>query len=338
MKFLIIGLGSMGKRRIRNLRYLGIDDIIGFDTDDEKCRQVTDMHEIKTFDKIDKAMAEKPDALIISTPPHLHHEYAMMAAEMGIHFFTELNILSDNLNKVVEVAKKNNIIAAASCDMRYIASIKRIKEFIEKGVVGDIVAFTYHSGQYLPDWHPWENYRKSFFSRKETSGTREIIAEELNWLPWVFGKITSVFCMKGKFSHLEADIDDVYQILMKFEDKFIGSLLVDVVSRIPYRQLKIIGGEGVITWDGNEKTVKVFSLDKKWKEYKEEIGTVENGYIHKEEPYIEEMEYFIAAIKGEVECFYTLEENIRMMKIMEAIEVSADAGTYMRLKGVDWIA
>ena len=50
------------------------------------------------------------------------------------------------------------------------------------------------------------------------------------------------------------------------------------------------------------------------------------------------MEYFIAAIKGEVECFYTLEENIRMMKIMEAIEVSADAGTYMRLKGVDWIA
>jgi len=334
MKFLIVGLGSMGKRRVRNLKYLGIEDIFGFDIDDEKCREVADMYGLKTFDKIDEAMAEKPDALIISTPPHLHHEYAMMAAENGIHFFTELNILSYNLNKVVEVAKKNNIIAAASCDMRYIESIRRIKEFIEKDVIGDIIAFTYHSGQYLPDWHPWENYRKSFFSRKETSGTKEIIAEELNWLPWVFGEVTSVFCMKGKFSHLEADIDDVYQILVKFEDKFIGNLLVDVVSRIPYRQLKIIGEKGVIIWDGTEKTVKVFSVEnKKWKEYKEEMGIVEKGYIHKEEPYIEEMKHFISAIKGEEKYFYTLEENLKTMKILDAIEESANMGVHVKLKG-----
>lgn len=62
MKALIVGLGSMGKRRIRLLR--GIDknaEIIGVDTNPERRAQVEEMG-CKTYRTIEEAAAEKPEA------------------------------------------------------------------------------------------------------------------------------------------------------------------------------------------------------------------------------------------------------------------------------------
>ena len=69
MRFLIVGLGSMGKRRIRNLKYLKAGEIIGFDTMEVRRKEAEEKYGIKTFDDFDKAMKEQPDAFIISTPP-----------------------------------------------------------------------------------------------------------------------------------------------------------------------------------------------------------------------------------------------------------------------------
>jgi predicted dehydrogenase len=87
MKFLVIGLGSMGKRRIRNLQYLGEKDIIGYDIRDERREECKQKYRIKTFNDIDKAMDQNPDVLIISTPPNHHIEYEFLAAKNNKHFF-----------------------------------------------------------------------------------------------------------------------------------------------------------------------------------------------------------------------------------------------------------
>ena len=49
MKFLIIGLGSMGKRRVRNLQALGFADIAGFDTRDDRCAEVKVKYKIPIY-------------------------------------------------------------------------------------------------------------------------------------------------------------------------------------------------------------------------------------------------------------------------------------------------
>ena len=77
MKFLIVGLGSMGKRRIRNLQYLKAGKIIGFDTREDRAKDAEEKYNIQAFTDFEEAMGQNPDAVIISTPPDLHVKYAL---------------------------------------------------------------------------------------------------------------------------------------------------------------------------------------------------------------------------------------------------------------------
>ena len=73
MKALIVGLGSMGKRRIRLLK--GIDptvEIIGVDMTEERRNQVEEMGH-KTYSSITEAAAEKPDVAFVCTAPVAHY-------------------------------------------------------------------------------------------------------------------------------------------------------------------------------------------------------------------------------------------------------------------------
>ncbi len=301
MKFLIVGLGSMGKRRIRNLQYLKAGEIIGFDLREDRRKEAEKKHGIKTFDKFNNAIRDQPDALIISTPPDLHVEYAIEAAKRDKHFFMEASVVDWGMNKLIAECKNKNIVAAPSCTTRFFPSVKKIKEIVNSKSIGGVLLFTYHSGQYLPDWHPWENYRKSYFARKETGGAREIVSFELVWLTWIFGHIDMISCFKGKLSKLDVDIDDFYQIIVKFKSGVFGHMLIDVISRVPDRGCKIFGEEGIILWNWGEG-VKVYTAkDKRWKNYPEKGGISIKGYAEKikEEPYIEEMNTFIRAIKKE---------------------------------------
>src|SRR2546422_11170364 len=101
MKFLIVGLGSMGKRRVRNLLHLEQKDIIGFDLSEARRKEANEKYSIKTFDDISIALKEKPDAMIISTPPDLHMPYAKIAIENKIHFFTEASVVIDEVEEVI---------------------------------------------------------------------------------------------------------------------------------------------------------------------------------------------------------------------------------------------
>lgn len=321
----------MGKRRIRNLQYLGEKDIIGFDIREDRRKESEEKYGIRTFERFDDAMNADPDAIIISLPPDLHMKYALIAAKNNMHFFTEASVVDEGMDELIKLCKNKNIVAAPSCTMRFNPPIRKIKELVRNKAVGDVLTFTYHSGQYLPDWHPWEDYRKFYVSKKETGACREIVAFELVWLTWVFGEIDKISCFKDKLTKLDIEIDDVYQIIMRFKNGILGHMLVDVISRVPYRACKIIGEDGVIIWNWG-KPVRVYTAeDKSWKEYREKKGATIKDYAEKikEEPYIEEMNTFVKAIKGKIKYSYTFEEDKNILSVLYAAEKSSDKGTHM---------
>ena len=332
MKFLIVGLGSMGKRRIRNLQYLKAGEIIGFDTRDDRRKETEEKYGLRTFDKLDEAMRDMPDALIISTPPDLHVKYAIEAAKNNKHFFIEASVVDWGMDELIKECKKKDIVAAPSCTMRFQPSIKKMKEIVDKKDIGDILLFTHHCGQYLPDWHPWEDYRKFYVAKKATGAAKEIVSFELVWLTWILGDIGTVSCFKGKLSRLDVDIDDAYQIIMKFKNKVFGHMLIDVISRIPERNCKIIGEEGVIHWEWGTGVKVYMTKDKRWKDYPEKAGTSVKGYAEKikEDPYIEEMDTFVKAIKKETKYPYSLEEDKRVLDVLAAAEKSSDYETHVK--------
>lgn len=346
MKFLIIGLGSMGKRRIRNLQQINQNDIIGFDIKPERREEAKKNYNITTFETIDDSWNENPDAVIISTSPKQHFEYAKKSAKGKIPFFTEINTMSiSQMNELIKIINKNQTIGIPSCNLRFHPLVKKLKNLVDKKIIGKSLYFNLHSGAYLPDWHPWEKIDQFYVSEKETGGGRDELAWELTWIFWVMGPPKNIIANTVKLGDFEANILDTYDILIEFQNGSIGHILVDVISLPFIRTCEIMGTEGTIRWDWDESQIRYNSKkNRKWILYREselikgyKIERQQKGFAISEnlglqESYIEEMKNFIEVIQNKKEIDYTFEDEKNQLTVMYAAEKSFETGRKISLE------
>lgn len=326
MKFLIIGLGSMGKRRIRNFKALGIGGIAGFDPRPDRRQESAEKYNIQIFENLETAMQSfVPDAFVISSPPDIHMYYAYYAYERGISCFLEASVVdADRIKQLSLKIKNTTIVMAPSCTMRYYPGPKKIKELIQTNVIGKILNINYQTGQYLPDWHPWEKIEEFYVSKRETGGAREIVPFELTWLNDIFGKVEVLGCVKAKLTDMSADIDDIYHCLLRYDANVLANLTVEVISRPKAtREMRILGSEGEIIFSAYTNSVRYISTSmEEWREYRFDTGTIESQYINPEEPYIAEMKDFVAAAEAKDQSLYpnTLEDDYDVLQTLYALE------------------
>jgi predicted dehydrogenase len=322
MKLLIIGLGSMGKRRARNLMALGLTGIAGFDPRADRRQEAEDKYGIRTLAGLSEDAIKEFDTVVISTPPDMHNEYIGLALEYARPCFVEASVILEGLDELNKMSKDRKVLVAPSCTMRFHPTIKTIKGIVNGGEYGKITNFTYHFGQYLPDWHPWEDIRDFYVGKKETGGAREIVPFELTWLTDITGMPEEVFAFYGKTLEMGVDIDDSYNMVLKY-DGFIGSLVVDVVSRFATRSLILNLEKAQLRWDWNEKVLRVYEADKgEWVDYREPEGRAEAGYNVNiiEEMYVEEMRAFIDAAGGGRAFPNTLDDDMEVLGLLEKAE------------------
>ena len=308
MKYLVIGLGSMGQRRVRNLIALGCDNIAGFDTNADRRKDSNNKYNIVTYESLKVAISQfEPDVFIISTPPEFHMEYANFALKRKIHCFIEGSVVeADLILELSEKIKGTDIVIVPSCTMQFYPGPIKIKQLVEQGIIGKPLNFNYQTGQYLPDWHPWEKIEDFYVSNPETGGCREIVPFELTWLNDIFGYPEPLACVKRKLTNMNADIDDIYHCLLSYPSGVIGNLTVEVISRPrATREFRLIGTEGEIVFDGESNMVKfINSTMKDWEVIFFNKGTVESQYINPEEPYIEEIRSFLKAVEKKEAALY----------------------------------
>ena len=326
MNILVIGLGSMGKRRVRNLQALGLKNIAGLDPRNDRRQEAKEKYNITLFDDLVKAVdIYKPQTFVISTPPDLHMYYANYAYEHGISCFIEASVVdADEIKNLSQRIKNTNIVMAPSCTMRYFPGPKKIKELIRDNAIGNVLNVNYQTGQYLPDWHPWENIEEFYVSNRETGGAREIVPFELTWLNDIFGIPEALGCVKAKLTDMPADIDDIYHCLLRYNGNILANLTVEVISRPKAtREMRVIGSEGEIIFSADTNSVRYIntSMDT-WKEYKFNTGTVENQYINPEEPYIAEMKDFVAAVNAQDQSLYpnSLNDDYNVLQTLYSLE------------------
>lgn len=329
MKFLVVGLGSMGKRRVRNLLALDHKDIAGFDNRKDRLEESSQKYRIQTFADFQQALAAfKPDALIVSTPPDIHMEYAYKAYELGIDCFIEASVThAEEILKLHKLLAQKDTVIVPSCTMRYFPGPKKVKELVAKGVVGKILNVNYHTGQYLPDWHPWEDIKDFYVSKKETGGCREIVPFELAWLNDIFGRPRPLSAFKAKLSDMKADIDDIYHCLLGYDKGVIANITIEILSRpAATRELRVLGSEGILVFSADDNCIKYINTSsKKWEHLALGCGTMEQQYINPEEPYIEEIGDFIKAVLEKDRSVFpnTLLDDYDVLKTLRELEEMA---------------
>jgi predicted dehydrogenase len=330
MKFLIIGLGSMGKRRIRNLHALGMKDVFGFDFREDRRKEAQSKYGTTTYATFTEALAANNyDAFVISVPPDKHHIYMNEALRLKKPFFVEASVVDDDMESIKKKIGETKVVAAPSSTMYFHPAIAQVRKLIETKAIGDVTNINYHSGQYLPDWHTYETVKDFYVSKKETGGAREIVPFELTWLVAVFGFPKYVCGMYRKTIFIEGgeSIDDTYIGLFDY-GKFILNLTVDVVSRSATRKLLINASEGQLQWDWNDSFISVYTPAKGWVKNEFEMIGAEQGYNKNitEQMYIDELSNFIAAVKGEKAFVNDMATDHKVLRLLYALEKSQDTG------------
>jgi predicted dehydrogenase len=308
MKALIVGYGSIGKRHVKNLQKLNNSEIIIFTN-----KKNVNCKRCKIFNSFESCLKEKPDFAIISNVTSLHVKTAIKLANNGIDLFIE-KPLSNNLKdikKLQTISKKKKIITMVGCNLRFNHGIKKIKKMINSNKIGRVISVKVENGSYLPDWHPNEDYQKSYAGLLDLGGGVVLTCiHEIDYLYWIFGQVNEVFSITGKFSDLKINADDSSSILMRFKNNIIAEVHLDYYQRPEIRTFKIIGTKGTIYWNSNTNTVKIYNVkDQKWKnEFKE--TKVDENYT-----FVEELEHFIKSVKSRKETLNPLHEGIETLKI-----------------------
>lgn len=324
LKFLIIGLGSMGKRRVRCLKALGVPDenIHGFDPRNDRCIESNQKYGITAFEDLNKTELKFYDVYVISTPPDAHTEYCKLAVDNNKPAFIEASVLLDEVIAIHEYNKEKGVFLAPSCTLRFHPVIKNIKEIVNSGRYGKITNFTYHSGQYLPDWHPWESVSDFYVSRRSTGGGREIVPFELTWIIDVIGTPSDIKGYFQKTIDFGAEIEDTYSFLLKYTDK-IGSVTVDVASRYAVRNLVLNMEKAQIQWRWDDGFFKLFETENnRWITYSQPENIAESGYNKNiiEKMYVDELQSFIAGLTDHKLFPNSIEEDITILKLLNRIE------------------
>ena len=325
MKALVIGLGSMGRRRVRCLQQLGVQSVAGHDPRADRREQAVSESGIETRSELAAGDLRAFDVVVISTPPDQHHTALDWAIAAGKPSFVEASVIRAPLPALDKRARAQGVLVAPSCTLRFHAAIHDITQIVQSRRYGKVCNFSYHCGQYLPDWHPWEKVSDYYVSNPATGGAREIVPFELTWMVDAFGWPRQVQGTKLRTTDVGAPIDDTYAALLHFEG-FVGSIVVDVVARQAVRKLTLNFERASLAWDWDGGTVRVYEADTaRVVDFHQPRSTAHAGYHQNigEAMYVAEIGSFLAAAQGRETFPHTLSDDIRVLALLEAIEAGS---------------
>jgi len=330
MKFLIAGLGSIGRRHMRNLIALSEKDIVLLRTrkatlsDDELAGYPveTDLH--VALEK------HKPDAVIVANPTALHLDVAIPAAEAGCALLLE-KPLSHSMERIEELqaaVKKSGSKTLIGFQFRFHPGMIRAKQLIEGGEIGRVISAHVHFGEYLPAWHPWEDYRKGYAARADMGGGVVLTqCHALDYLPWLVAEgVESVWGFTAKLSDLDVDVEDTAKIGLRFEHGALASIHLDYNQQPPTHYFEVVGTQGSLQWNLSDGATRIYRAEKKdWDVYPLPTGWDRNVM------FMEEMKHFVAVARGDVESSCPLEDGIRVMRLALAVKESSSADRVVSL-------
>jgi predicted dehydrogenase len=323
MKFLVIGCGSIGKRHIGNLSTLGGHELSAFDPDPGRLAEVSSKFGAKTFSDLAAALKAKPDAVFVCSPNNLHLRQARLAAEAGCDLFIEKPLSHDlaGIEELIAVVERKKLRFFMGSNFKFHPAFRKMKAVIAEKLIGKVLSFTVIFGQYLPDWHPWEDYRRGYSANRRLGGGILLDSHEFDYLQWLLGPIDKVAAFCGKLTDLEIDTEDIAEVIVKLKSGAIGSVHLDYLQRPYRRSYYFYGDRGSLEWEFNANEVKVYTTEKKeW-----EIMKIDPAY-DLNQMYLEEARHFINVLMGKEASLSTIEEAVRVLRVIAAAKESSSVG------------
>ena len=330
MKTLIAGYGSIGRRHLNNLRALGETDFVLLRSNRSTLPE-EDIQGIPVETNLKAAFAHKPDAVVISNPTALHLDVAIPAAQAGCAILMEKPV-SHNMERVSELAaalKSGDGRMLVGFQFRFHPGLRQIKAWLDEELIGKVTACRVHWGEYLPGWHPWEDYRKGYSARADLGGgVVHTLSHPLDYQRWFFGEVADLWAYTSSLGGLEMDVEDTAEIGLRFANGVLGSTHLDYVQRPAEHSLKITGSKGTIEWQNDSGLARLYEAENKtWRQHDLPAGFERNQL------FLDEMSHFIEVAQGKADPICNLDDGLAALRLAEAVYSSAKSGQSVVING-----
>jgi len=327
MKFLIAGFGSTGRRHLRNLQALGQREIVVYRTR-RSTLPLDELVGLPVEYDLEAALAHKPDAVLVCNPTALHLEVAVPAAEAGCHLFIEKPV-ADSCQGVEALRRalaRGGGRLLVGFQFRFHPGLRQAARLITEGALGEVVSASARWGEYLPDWHPWEDFRGSYAARADLGGgVVRTLCHPFDYLRWLVGEVESLWASTAKRSGWGLEVEDTAEIGLNFAGGALGSVRLDYLRRPPLHTLEITGMQGTLTWDNADGAARLYRAGAADPEVLAPPPGFERNHL-----FLAEMEHFLQVVQGQAEPVCTLEDGLRALEIAEGALRSAETGALVR--------
>ena len=307
-KILIIGLGSIGKRHLKNIISLGYENITLIR---RKNISIKEFPNFKIYTSIaDACKVNSFDTAIIATPTSNHFKDFLEISKYkikNVYIEKPISFSIEEAKKIEEITNKLNLNVVIGFDLHFDLGLLKVKDLLSKKIIGKVCAFHAEVGQYLPDWRPHEDYREGMSAKKDLGGGVMLdLIHEFDYINWLLGPIKNIFGKNNHISSLEIETEDVSINLAETTNGILGTISLDYLQKELSRTCKIIGDKGTIIWNYKDSKVTWMTHNNlSWQEF---------NYNH-----IERNDRFISIIKAFLNS-NSSEVDQRLTKVSFALE------------------
>jgi NAD(P)-dependent dehydrogenase (short-subunit alcohol dehydrogenase family)/predicted dehydrogenase len=296
MRILVCGLGSVGRRHVRNLRRLGVSDILCYRSRKIDTRPLDPEEQCEPVASLEKGLERGPALVLVANPTAFHVETAAAAVKAGVPVFVEKPLGGSlaGVDALLEGVQAQRLAAFIGYTLRFHPTLVKAKQLLDAGALGRVLSGRFFVGEYLPDFHPWEDYRQGYSARSELAGGVMLtLIHDIDLAVWLLGAPDTVFCAAGHRSALEIDVEDVAGMILTSADGPLIEIHMDYLERPARRGFVIVGDEGTMEWEGAAGLLTV----RRREEAEPQTFSPPRGF-DRNEMFVEEMRHVLAVLAG----------------------------------------
>ena len=314
---LICGLGSIGRKHLRHFRALGVERIDAYRSGKATLSDEGQPAPDRVFFSLEEALAQRPEAVIVTNPTSLHLETALAAVRAGAHVLVEkpLSHTAHGLETLEREAERSQRRVFVAYNLRFHPALQAVRSILRSAEpLGLPLLARAHFGTFLPDWHPWEDYRLSYAARRDLGGGALLTSShELDYLLWMLGPAERVSGLIASRRPLGTEVDEVAALLVRHKDGALSSITLSLAQKPPSRTLEIACERGLVSLDllAGQWLVQDVTGQREAHSLPEDFGI--------DQTYRAQAQASLRALEGSAEDLATLSEAAESVRIVESI-------------------
>lgn len=328
---LFIGLGSVGQRHLRNVKtLLGSSlELIAvrsrnrqFLIESGKERRVADLaveYGYQPIVTLEEALALKPDFAVVSNPSSMHVQTAAKCVAAGVHCLIEKPVISclSQLALFENTLPQRNVKVAVGYQFRFHPVYLEAKRVLRSGALGALREARFVWETYLPDHHPYEDYRESYAARLDLGGgALNGLSHDVDLMLDLLGEMTPTSAQSPSEKRLEMKgVEEAVAADLITASGCSVRILLSYAEKVERHGFEIVGERGSLECDlhGNRCSAKTSTG--------EQIVNCSMGSFDRNQLFLDEMADFIDCVHGNRVPTCSFEQGIHCMKVVEAIRM-----------------